>query len=99
MTRLCAAGIALASARSAGVALRRAESAAARRLDDEHVAAVHVDLEGRAEFFPGPAVALDPVPSRLPRVAARQSERRHTPAVGEHHRGHRLEKAHAALAA
>ena len=44
----------------------RAEAAAARRLDDEHVARLHLDLAGRAELFPRAIGALDPVAPTAP---------------------------------
>src|SRR6202790_1035044 len=76
-----------------------AESAAARRLDDEHVAFLHLDLEGRTEVLARAADALHPVAADVARRTACHAERRHAAVVGEHGSGHGFEKAHAPLAA
>ncbi|MBK6803788.1 MAG: hypothetical protein IPG84_02415 [Betaproteobacteria bacterium] len=79
--------------------VRRAEPAAARRPHDEHVARPHLDLERRAEVLARTVGPLDPVLAQRARRAAVDAERRDAPVVREHHRGHRLEEAHAPLAA
>src|SRR6266480_3970617 len=73
--------------------------AAAGGLDHEYIARLHFDLKGRAEFFARSVGALDPVAPDSTRLAARDAERRDAPVIGEHDCGHRLEEAHASLAA
>src|SRR5215470_8133962 len=72
---------------------------AAGRLDDEHIVALHLDLEGCAIFLPPAPAPLDPVPADRARLAARGTERRHAPMLREHHGRHRLEESHTALSA
>src|ERR1700687_3613169 len=64
-----------------------AESAAARRLDDEHVAFLHLDLEGRTEVLARAVDALHPVAADLAWRAACHAERRHAAGGGGHGRG------------
>src|SRR6266853_1307341 len=74
------------------------ESAATRRLDDEHVAFLHLDLEGRTEVLARAIDAFHPVAADLAWRAACHAERRHAAVVGEHGRGHLFEKANTPLA-
>src|SRR5690242_13662148 len=81
------------------VSIRRPESAAAGRLDDEHVAGSHTDLECGAEFLARPVGALDPVAASSARLPSTDAERRDAPVIGQHDRGHRLQEAHPPLPA
>src|SRR5438105_8657744 len=76
-----------------------AVTAAARRLDDEHLVFLHLDLEGRTEVLARAVDALHPVAADLARRTACHAERRHAAVVGEHGSGHGFEKAYAPLAA
>src|SRR3977135_4438472 len=79
------------------------ETAAAGRLDHENIAGVHFDGARRAELLANTlgrgSRAVAPVASERARRSTADAERRYAPVVGEHHRRHRLEKAHAPLRA
>src|SRR5450759_5511487 len=77
----------------------RSEATSAGSLDDEHVAFVHLDLEGRTEVLARAVDALDPVAADLALSTAAQAKRRHAAVVGEHGRGHSFEKPNTPLAA
>src|SRR5439155_12335546 len=88
-----------AGRKGAAHSVRSPMSAAAGRLNHEDIARSHLDLARRAELFARSVDALDPIAADCTRVSTRNAERRHTPVIREHHRGHRLEKTHASLRA
>src|SRR5437660_1392214 len=99
LLKLCARGTSSASGVSGMTLLALSETASPRGLDHEYIARLHFHLKGCAEFFPCPVGALHPVAPDSARLPARDAERCDPPMVGEHHGGHRLEEAHAPLAA
>src|SRR6185369_9828358 len=74
-----------------------AKAATARRLDHEDVAGLHLCGVGRTEVLDGAVDTFDPVLAGRAGFAARQAEGRDDAMIGEQHRRHRFEEAHATL--
>src|SRR5688500_214260 len=76
-----------------------AKAASAWRANHEDVASAHLRRMRCAEALDAAVDALDPVLAGRAGLPARESDRSDDAMIGEQHGGHRLQEAHATLAA